>query len=387
MRKSIYLLVFCAGVIFFSACSKAGDNDAAKKAVIQDYATLVSDSYQAALADAQSLKTAINNFVANPTQETFDNAKKVWLEARESYGPTEAYRFAGGPIDIINGEEGPEGLLNSWPLDENYIDYTTGEGSVGIINDLENFPTINKAALEAVNTEGGEENVSIGYHAIEFLLWGQDNTAPATLQAGQRPYTDFVDEGTAPNADRRRQYLQICADLIIDHLQILVDQWKEDGSYRKTFLALEPEAALSKMLTAIATLSKSELAGERMFTPYDNQDQEDEHSCFSDNTHRDIRVNFDGIKHVYLAINGTNTGNSMSDLVKEADPTVAATVLDQLTATEQAVYATGIPFDHAIVDAEERKKVLAAVNALRKLGNQFAAAGAAIGIEVSTQLK
>jgi putative iron-regulated protein len=44
-----------------------------------------------------------------------DAAKEAWLTARQSYGPTEAYRPYGAPIDDDNG---PEGQLNACPLDE-----------------------------------------------------------------------------------------------------------------------------------------------------------------------------------------------------------------------------------------------------------------------------
>ena len=355
-------------------------------AVISNYADLVSQAYQAAYDDAVVLQTAIDVFVVDPTEENMTVAKDAWLQSRESYGPTEAFRFAQGPIDVIDGEEGPEGLLNSWPLDENYIDYVDGAFDAGIINDPVTFPTIDKALLESLNGEGGEENVSVGYHAIEFLLWGQDITAPEALEAGKRPYTDYVDGGTADNQDRRGAYLKICAELLIDHLDILVKQWNESGTYRSTFLALDEKEALGNILTAIATLSKSELAGERIFTAYDNQDQEDEHSCFSDNTHRDIRLNFDGIKQVYLGIKGTETGASIHDLIEQENADLAAAIRAQLDLAETAVYATGTPFDFAIVDGNERPKVLESVTALRTLGDKFVEGGAAIGITVGTDI-
>lgn len=379
MKNTFYTILSIILLLNVSSCNKDenNDNNTDYSAVISDYADFVSESYEKALEDAEALKTAINAFTANPSQTTFNAAKDAWLVSRESYGPTEAFRFAEGPIDLLNGAEGPEGLLNSWPLDEGYIDYVDGNASAGIINDLTNYPNIDKALLESLNGDGGEENVSVGYHAIEFLLWGQDLTAPSALQAGDRPYTDFEDGGTATNQDRRRQYLEICADLLTDHLQILVDEWASNGDYRATFLAMDQEVVLSNIMTGIATLSKGELAGERMFVAYDNQDQEDEHSCFSDNTDRDIRLNFDGIKNVYL--NGTNSLNS---LIVAANPTLATEINTALTEAETAVYATGTPFDNAITDASERPAVLEAVNKLRTLGDKFVEGGAAIGIEV-----
>jgi putative iron-regulated protein len=309
--------------------------------------------------------------------------KEMWLVSRESYGPTEAFRFANGPIDA---EDGPEGLLNAWPLDEVYVDYVEDAPNAGIINDLETYPTLDKALLESLNEAGGEANISIGYHAIEFLLWGQDLTDPSEMLPGQRKYTDFVsgENGTASNQDRRRQYLVLCADLLTDHLQLMIDQWAVGGAYRSTIDNANVEEVLSNMLTAIATLSKSELGGERMFVAYDNQDQEDEHSCFSDNTDRDIRLNLDGIANVYRGSYKNISGVSLEDLIKEADASLGDEVSAALVAAESAVFATADPFDFAIFDGAERPKVLAAVTALQTLGDKLVQGAAALGLSITT---
>ncbi len=351
-----------------------------KSKVLENYANIVLASYEDALADAIILEAAINTLVTTPNETNFNAAKSAWLQARESYGPTEAYRFANGPIDDADG---PEGKLNAWPLDENYIDYVAGDSDSGIINMVSQYPIIDKSTLENLNEVGGEANISIGFHAIEFLLWGQDNTDPSEKKAGQRPYTDFVDGGTAAHQDRRRDYLAVCADLLTDHLQLMINEWATDGAYRATFLALSENTALNNILTAIATLSKSELGGERMFVAYDNQDQEDEHSCFSDNTHRDIRLNLEGIANVYRGEYKSINGSSLEDLIKETDEALGHQVSQQLAAAESAVNATAIPFDFAISDATERPKVLEAVNALQDLGDKFVEGGAAIGLSIT----
>lgn len=377
----LYLLVF----VLISSCSNDDSptptNTIPKSEVIENYANIVFASYQDALTDAEALETAINTFVSDPTDINFTAAKTAWKTARESYGPTEAYRFADGPID---DSDGPEGMINAWPLDENYVDYVVGDTNSGIINNVATYPTIDKSTLENLNEVGGEANISIGYHAIEFLLWGQDTTDPSELKAGQRAYTDFVDGGTASNQDRRRDYLAVCADLLTDHLQLMINEWQVGGAYRTTFLSLAENTVLKNIVTAIATLSKSELGGERMFVAYDNQDQEDEHSCFSDNTHRDVRLNLAGIANVYRGSYGSITGSSLEDLIAEEDVALGAEVSAQLAAAEAAVNATANPFDFAITDAIERPKVLAAVNALQDLGDKFVEGGASLGLSITT---
>lgn len=121
MRNTVtkYLLPILALFIIVS-CSSDNSDDSPdpdptqikKSDVIANYAAIVIASYQAAMTDAQSLKTTIDAFVADPTDTNFEAAKTSWKTARESYGPTEAYRFADGPIDSGDTED-IEGYLNS----------------------------------------------------------------------------------------------------------------------------------------------------------------------------------------------------------------------------------------------------------------------------------
>ncbi|WP_394772940.1 imelysin family protein [Flavobacterium sp.] len=390
--KNLYLKVgvaVFAGLTFF-ACSNNDDNSGSstvtKKQVITNYADIVYANYKKAFDDAVLLETAIKTFTTTPTDANFTAAKTAWKTSRESYGTTEAFRFANGPID--GDEDSPEGLMNSWPLDENFIDYVDGAANAGIINDLTDYPAINKAVLEGLNEDGGEKNISVGYHAIEFLLWGQDLTAPSAKLPGQRKFTDYVTgaTGTAANQTRRAAYLNACADLLTDNLTYLVDQWKPSGVYRTKFLALSEDVALKNIYLGITTLVTAELPIERMEVALENADQEDEHSCFSDNTHRDIALNLQGVINVYQGKYGSIDGPSLEDLVKQADVTVYTDTQTSLNASTTKTAAILTPFDLAIsggTESAEGAKVKVAVQQLLNFGANLLAGAAKIGIIVN----
>ncbi len=324
--------------------------------VIANYGGVVHQGYADSLAEATSLKTAVDAFVADPNDQTLEAAKQAWLKARDPYGQTEVFRFYGGPIDIEPG--GPEGQLNAWPMDEAYVDYVEGDLAAGIINDPVAYPDLSAQVLADMNGVGGEENVSTGYHAVEFLLWGQDLAPDGP---GARPFTDYVD---AEHADRRGLYLQLVSDLIVEDLSGLVDAWGERGdSFRSQFTGLSTDEALTNILLGMGSLSGAELAGERMTVAFDTQDQEDEHSCFSDNTHRDILNNQLGIQNVYLGRYGSVSGKGLTDLVADLDPDLDRKLRDQLEASVAAIEAIPAPFDQAII--HNREQVQAAIDALR----------------------
>ncbi len=372
------------GIGSLSFASAQDDLEVLKHDAISTYGAIVLAGYEDSLTLAQDLQAKVDEFVAEPTAETQQAAKDAWLAARDPYGQTEAFRFYGGPIDDADG---PEGLINAWPLDEAYVDYVEGAPDSGIINDVEGYPDIDAALLESLNEDGAEENISVGFHAIEFLLWGQDLSADG---AGERSYTDYT---TAPNAERRGQYLTTVSQLLVEHLQYLVDVWALDDAdnYRAQFLELDSGEAISHMYVGIGVLSKSELAGERMFTAYDNQDQEDEHSCFSDNTHHDLINNLAGIRNVYLGsytrIDGTVVdGASLSDVMEQVDPEANARTLELLETAVEQVGSIHVPFDQAITVAEYRPQVLDSVLALFDLGDQFAEDAHLLGLVINTAL-
>lgn len=344
--------------------------------VSQHYANLVEANYQDVLTRVKSLQTAVDTFVAAPSAEGLEQAKQAWLAAREPYGQTEAFRFYAGPIDDAKG---PEGQINAWPLDESYIDYVKGNSKAGIINKPN--VAITKQKLASLNEKGGEENVSTGFHAIEFLLWGQDFNKEGP---GNRSYTDFVD-GQAPNADRRRTYLKTVTELLVDDVQYLVEAWQPNAKNYRARFEKDPQA-VRKMLVGMGVLSRAELAGERMEVALASRDQEDEHSCFSDNTHRDIVTNAEGIRNVWLGqykrIDGTEIkGPSLQELVQASNPQAAEKLSRDLEATLAAVNAIQAPFDREIVETEGRRRVQKAVQLLRKQSDSMVEAAKTIGIQ------
>lgn len=383
-QRTFFLAVF---VLVLSSCGRsAAERATLESAVIANYVAIVHSSYEDSLTRTKQLQVAISAFLDSPSDATLRIAKERWLAAREPYGQTEAYRFYGGPIDDADG---PEGLINAWPLDEAYVDYVEGAPRSGILSDLSTYPTIDRDLLISLNEAGAEENISVGFHAIEFLLWGQDRSVEGP---GERPYTDYV-EGGAAHADRRARYLAIVADLLTDDLEDMVAAWAPDDpeNYRAEFTAMDRSAAIQNILVGIGVLSKSELAGERIFTAYDNQDQEDEHSCFSDNTHRDIIANALGIANVftgrYVRIDGTSVeGLGMNDLLQAVDPQSAAELASLIDRGLESVRAIPAPFDRAIIDPDSRPLVLEAVYALQDQGDKIAQVGTQLGVTINTAL-
>lgn len=317
--------------------------------VVSNYSDIVYASYQDSLSAAQDLDTALGALVSAPSETTHTAAQVAWRASREPYLQTEVYRFYEGPID--NADDGPEGLLNAWPLDESYIDYVRDLDTAGIINDVDQ--TIDAETLVGMNENGFETNISTGYHAIEFLLWGQDFNDAGP---GQRPFTDYVTsaEGTAQNQARRGQYLTTASGLLMEHLEQLVDAWAPNAqNYRAELEAEEPAVALGRIMSGMIILSGFETGGERLQAALEARDQEEEHSCFSDNTHVDMIEDVRGVQNVWLGgyrklDNSVVSGPSLRDLIAAQDPALAEEVSEHLEHSLEHANDLQVPFDREI---------------------------------------
>lgn len=399
-------------------------NIANMKKVLETNADIAFKVYSDSVITAKKLQTAVNNFKASPTQENLDAAKKAWLVSREPYGESEVYRFRESPIDSVFGtddnEDGPEGSINAWPLGEALIDYvisgepdfgadqlgvtehgipspvpapiTGAEGEQKNIINTASIP-INADLLGSSASADDERDVISGYHAIEFLLWGQDlnggggvtdgtdrsdavksHGATNIAIGGQRPVTDFQAEAGV-EGERRLAYLKEATDLLVEELTSVRDAWDQNGPstnyvngyFLKTGLTdAEVAKRMEEILMGMGTMSEGELAGERMQIALATNSQEDEHSCFSDNTHRDIYLNAKG---VYNSFFGTYAGYD-SDLDGSVDVTTNAVdgygIDDYLKDTGKGDVADRVGF--VLKKTQEQAKK---IDALARAGKPF----------------
>lgn len=340
--------------------------------VLDTYAEIGLAGYQDALTAAHQLEVAIDALLAAPGEQTLKNARAAWIHARVPYQQVEVFRFGNRLADTR------EGRINAWPLDEAMIDYVAEAlpyGAQQSANDNDGYVlnviadrqlsvggrivdagSITADLLSDVLREADDGADAItGYHAIEFLLWGQDlnGTGPAPADrvgtpqerhAGNRPYTDFdLEHCTGGQCERRRDYLKVVVQLLLCDLEDIVTSWQERGRARQALMR-DPKQGLSAVLTGLGSLSYGELAGERMKLGLILHDAEREQDDFSDNTHNAHYYNQVGMMNVY---NGRYTrsdgsavsGPGLSDLVRARDAGLDQEMRGRLDQAYQALLA------------------------------------------------
>ncbi len=395
-------------VVSVETAKTAATQAVTREQVVQHYADIAHATFADAYSTAQTLQSAINAFVDAPSAETQQAAKDAWLAARVPYMQSEVFRFGNVLVDEW------EGQVNAWPLDEGLIDYVDGDyqyalGNGGAIaniianqsiqvgEDKVDISELTSELLAGLNELGGSEaNVATGYHAVEFLLWGQDlnGTQPG---AGERSYTDYLtgENCTGGNCERRAQYLKVVTGLLVDDLAEMTAQWAADNSknYRAELLAESAEQGLRKAFFGMGSLSLGELAGERMKVALEASSTEDEHDCFSDNTHNSHFYNAKGVRNVYLGeykkVDGTVlTGPSIAQLVQVNDAAVDQLLQANLATTEKSLQVmvdaaeNGTAFDQMIdpENTEGQHIVRDAIAALVEQTTAVEQAALALGI-------
>ena len=378
-----------------------------KTAVLDTYADIAEAGYADSLETARRLGEAVDALIAEPSAATMQAAREAWLAARVPYQQTEVYRFGNPIVDAW------EGKVNAWPLDEGLIDYVdpgmsgSDENPYAQVNVIANErftlsgETVDASVIDARlleetlhEADAIEANVATGYHAVEFLLWGQDlnGTGPG---AGDRPWTDYAagDACTNGHCDRRGGYLKAATDLLISDLEWIAAQWAEGGAARENLMA-DPDAGIVAIFTGMGSLSYGEQAGERMKLGLMLNDPEEEHDCFSDNTHNSHYYDGIGIRNVYegryVRIDGSLVeGPSPADLVAAADPETndrLRRALDSSVARLgeiRIVAEAGMAYDQMLArgNGEGERLIEAAVDALIDQTREIERAVAALGLD------
>ncbi len=361
MQRSVrFSFLASATGLLLTACASTTTPPPAPPAadIIGTYIDIARASYGDSLETARVLDAAISDLLEAPSADSLTAAREAWLAARVPYQQTEAYRFGNPVVDEW------EGRVNAWPLDEGLIDYVAG--AYGDTSDNNYFYTANIIANPLVDIGGisvdaasitpqllaetlheldsVEANVATGYHAIEFLLWGQDlnGTNPG---AGNRPYTDYsLTECTNGNCDRRRAYLEAASMLLVADLEEMAHNWADDGAAVTDLRAKGLEGGLATILTGMGSLAYGELAGERIRLGLLLHDPEEEHDCFSDNTHWSHYYDALGISNVwrgdYTGVDGDMVaGPSLEDMILALEPALHAEMSARLEATQLAMRA------------------------------------------------
>jgi putative iron-regulated protein len=269
-------LILISSLIFLAACSPKNEtstDEELNKIQIDSSAfaaqvgiiayTYLSDASQS----VQTLDSQLASFMYHPNPMSQAEIQQSWRLAYNSFLRSLIFSYLPiqDPPDWQSQRIGYSHLLaqlDSWPIEGGYIDYIQGYPFSGIVNDL--TLDIDEDSIRSQHGFTDPSNASLGYHALEFMLWGndgkrsardffpQENTAPIPIN-DDVVTTQFLDdsskeslEGSAhgniliqteapeiklQNHNRRRQYTQLLIELLQKDLHRIQRRWEPSSGY------------------------------------------------------------------------------------------------------------------------------------------------------------
>lgn len=322
--------------------------------------------FSIATEEAEALTLSIETLTATPTQAALDQARRHWRLSYNAY----LAALASSRLPVIEPPEWHSaqltrrhltGQLNSWPLEPGYIDYLDGYPLTGIVNDT--TLALDAESIARQHRFSDASYVSLGYPAIEFILWGesgerpssdfnraaehtstpsliaQDNPAvsnvdPAATQFSSadtphdhtaNPKTASSEPSRVTNQARRGEYLLIISQLLHQQLQRLQLRWEpESGYYANKVTTASPEKILQASLMTAQQLIKEEILGHYLMN--------EGSSPFSAGNNADVTAILNGMRELFLPL---DSQSGLTPLLAQSEHTV-----DNINADPQPVDET-----------------------------------------------
>jgi putative iron-regulated protein len=176
------------------------------------------------LTAATALKESLAALATTPSPQTLEQTRQEWLNTHQRLVQLTPWQLLAKMQPGLFGslsENWP--LLDQWPIQPGYLDSYDVYLHSGIVNDI-SVP-INAAAIRQQNGLTDPQEVTLGLHAMAYLLWGEDS---------QRTPEAFIPKSPVNISDdsnhRRMTLLQLQAELLIDELNTLNQRLNHQAS-------------------------------------------------------------------------------------------------------------------------------------------------------------
>lgn len=184
------------------------------------------------LADCTvQLEADVRQFLGASHQAGLDNLKQTWQTCHTLYQVSELLQGVSpqqqAALTIVRGN------INSPLAMPGYVDSVEGYPGSGIVHDT-SLP-MTEATLREQHGLTSEEDVSLGFQVLAFLIWGEQRFNPL---APERPLKELLYAAAWDNGrtdlpisehpqNRRRLYLQLASNVLKRDCQRLLEVWQK----------------------------------------------------------------------------------------------------------------------------------------------------------------
>ena len=263
-RQLAYLFVLAGGLILLSGCDPKAE-PAAKKPLAaqtetaqptpnlrrytQDFWHQGDQQLQQAQRALTRLQKSIEAFAQAPQRTTLEQCQSQWLAAH--YALLQSRPFVSFGVNnpgLFGSLERLWQNLDGRPIQPGFLDSFDVYLTSGIVNDI-TLP-MNAQSLRQQQGLTSPEDISLGMHVMEYLLWGEH---------GKRQAKDFIAPSINTESSkledqpqiRRLGYLKLLAQLLRDDLDTLIIS-RNTGPSSDAWALLSAEQQLLAIRTSLA---------------------------------------------------------------------------------------------------------------------------------------
>ena len=203
------------------------------KEISLDYVRQIGIDFKKVAIEIDKLQLSIITLINQTNSKNLSLSRQAWQDAHSAYELTTLHRyFATQLLDEHNNLAlvQLQYQVNHWPIVPGYIDYVDGYPDSGIIFDIN--VNLENGSLRDQHGSFDESEVTLGFHVIEFLLWGDSthlNTRPANDYRGIKELSaEEIEQGYTLKQlshNRRRLFLTVVTDILVEDFRALQTLW------------------------------------------------------------------------------------------------------------------------------------------------------------------
>ena len=298
---------------------------ASAKEIALEYVQQIDTDFKQAGIEIEKFQSSIATLTDQTNIENLSLSKQAWLNAHSAYELTTLHRYY---VTQLMGEQDSLALMqlqyqiNHWPIVPGYIDYVDGYPDSGIVHDIN--VNLDADSLREQHGSFDVSEVTLGFHAIEFLLWGYDADSVA------RPATDFdaVLELTPKEIEtgytleqlsnnRRRLFLTVVADTLVNDFLALQSLWlAEEPSISQRIESISGTELIVILADSMSAMLTQELLQRSLYPMLNGDFVESVQSPYSRSTQNAVSSQLSGLERLLLE-RQTENGTTL-DLVFSA---------------------------------------------------------------------
>lgn len=280
--------------------------------------------------ELEIFNSSVVEFLSTPSASTMNVVRTRWLNAHSAYERMSLQRYF---IQLLLPEAASLEVfkyhyrINYWPILPGYIDYLSSFSESGIVHDI--TVPIDLLSLQQQHGLFELREASLGFHVLEFLLWGENTTEdslrpPADYQEDKVLNNSQIESGLSidqlPN-NRRRQYLSIASQALIADFSAVQMLWQLNSADVQSRLGTMDSSELLRLfMEAAAGMLTEELLLPSLYPLLNGDYQQSIQSPYSDSAQNVIAAQLLGVEQLLTeidAVNGITLGALLASISED----------------------------------------------------------------------